>query len=148
MSFFQFEFFRLRYAKFGAPLRNVHCPESGILEQQEEFLHGYDEENAHMPWVNVLDKGYRVVEAAWRAGKQFVLQPTFAKVDQKFTTYETIRSAAIASDRGGNERAVRLAKMSAYLLNGMKQKQSVETLCDVWLVWGFVCNFIYKPVYR
>jgi hypothetical protein len=61
--------------------------------------------------VNVLGKGYRVVEAAWRAGRQLVLQPSFARSDNKFTTQETIRSAVVASDWGGDERAVPLAKM-------------------------------------
>ena len=121
---------------------------SGILQQQKIYVKYFDELFANVQWVNVLDKGYRVVEAAWRVGQQFVLQPTFAKSDAKFTTNETIRSAAVASDRGGNERAVRLAKMCGYMLNVMNPLQTIETLCDVWLCWGFIVNFIYKPVYR
>ena len=132
----------------GAISDSDYFTKSGILEQQTNFLEIHDFEYSDVQWINVLDKGYHVVEAAWREGKQFVEEPTFAKVDKKFTSYETIRSAAVASDRGGNEHAVRLAKMSSYLHNGTKQNQSTETLCDVWLTWSFVCNFIYCPVYR
>jgi hypothetical protein len=60
------------------------------------------------PFTNILDRGHQVVLAAWRQGKQFVLQPTFAKSDTKFTGKETLLSAAVAADRAGNERAVPL----------------------------------------
>ena len=76
------------------------------MKQQQEFLDTYDADTKDYPWINILDKGYRVVEAAWREGRQFVLQPTFAKADKKFTSDEKIRSSAVASDRGENERAV------------------------------------------
>jgi hypothetical protein len=52
-------------------------------------------------WVNVLNKGYRAVEAALRRGQQFVLQQSFVRSNNKFTTEETMRSAVYASDRGG-----------------------------------------------
>lgn len=132
----------------GAVSDSDYFVKSGILEQQQTYLSVHDIDNNNVQWVNVLDKGYRVVEAAWRAGRQFVLQPSFAHSDQKFNTEETIRSAAVASDRGGNECAVCLAKMSGYLINGMNPNQNIDVLCEVWLCWGFICNFIYKPVYR
>ena len=38
--------------------------------------------------------------------------------DGKFSTGEVLRSASIAADRSGNERAVRVTKMSAYVKRG------------------------------
>jgi hypothetical protein len=112
------------------------------------FVELYDNDHKEDSWVNVLDKGYRVNDAAWRVGGQFVLQPSFARSDRQFNTYETIQSSAIASDRGGNERAVHLAKLSGYLGNAEKPKVSIENLASVWLGWSFQCNFMYKAVYR
>ena len=130
----------------GAVSDSEYFIKSGILEIQNEYVPQYDIDNINVPWVNILDKGYRVTGAAWRAGKQFVLQPSFGKSDKKFSSIETLRSAAIASDRGGNERAVRLSKMSRELHDVTTGNQSMERLSDIWLTWSFQCNFIYKPV--
>ena len=130
----------------GAVSDSDYFVRSGILQQQIEYVTTYDKEYKDINWINILDKGYRVTSAAWRTGKQFVLQPSFAKADQKFSSLETLRSAAIASDRGANERAVRLAKMSGQIHNGVTGSQSLERLSDLWLTWSFQCNFIYKPV--
>ena len=73
---------------------------------------------------------------------------TFAKADTKFTSREVIRSSTVASDRGGNERAVRLAKMCGFLKYGTEPHQNMSILGDAWLGWGFVCNFIYACVFR
>jgi hypothetical protein len=116
--------------------------------QQQLFIDVYDVDSKDYQWINILDKGYRVVEAAWREGRQFVLQPTFAKADKKFTSNETIRSATVASDRGGNEHAVRLAKLCGFFQHGLDPHQNINLLCDVWLGWGFICNFIYCSVYH
>ena len=119
-----------------------------LRRQQQIFLEVHDPDTKEYQWINILDKGYRVVEAAWREGRQFVLQPTFAKADKKFKGKETIRSSTVASDRGGNERAVRLSKMCGFLENGMEPAQNMNIVCEAWLGWGFVCNFIYASVYR
>ena len=66
------------------------------------------------PFCNETDKGYRCVENAYRLGKQLTLQLNFAKADRHFKGKETLKSAAIATDRSGNERAVRLSKQSGY----------------------------------
>ena len=126
----------------GAVSDSEYFVRSGILKQQQIFLETHDPDTTQYPWINILDKGYRVVEAAWREGRQFVLQPTFAKADKKFTSKETIRSSTVASDRGGNERAVRLAKMCGFLENGMEPTQDMNIVCEAWLGWGFICNFI------
>lgn len=130
----------------GAVTDSDYFERSGILTQQKNYIPMYDSENKHINWMNILDKGYRVTSAAWRAGGQFILQPSFAKSDKKFSTLETLRSAAIAADRAANERAVRLSKMSGQLKAGITGNKSLERLSDVWLTWSFQCNFLYKPV--
>jgi hypothetical protein len=65
--------------------------ETGILELQKIFA---DNDGA-LPFTNILDRGYRSTRAAWRQG-QFVLQPTFAKSDKKFSTrYVLLRAASV-----------------------------------------------------
>ena len=99
---------------------------SGILEQQQQFVKG------GVPFVNVLDKGYRVTEAAISAGGQLVLHPAFATSDRKFNAQEIVSSAAIAADRSGNERAVKRCKMSGYLKRGLHERQDINVFADVW----------------
>jgi hypothetical protein len=43
---------------------------------------------------------------AWRAGEQRVLQPVWAESDRRFGRNETLLTAAVATDRGANERAI------------------------------------------
>jgi hypothetical protein len=40
---------------------------------------------------------------AWKNSKQKVLQPDYANSDRRFNRIETLASASVASDRGGNE---------------------------------------------
>ena len=75
--------------------------------------------NTSEPFVNVVDRGYRCTQAAWKAG-QFILQPTFCKSDRKFGDKETLMAASVAADRSGNERAVRVCKQAGYLLKRNK----------------------------
>ena len=83
---------------------------------------------------------------AWQHGREEVKQPVFAQIDRKFRGVETLMSASIATDRSGNERAVKISKLS-----GLPQKVLSCTGCpkrldDIWLVWSFQKNFMYKPV--
>lgn len=130
----------------GAVSDSDYMIRSGILQLQQQYVPLYDEEYINIPFVNILDKGYRIVSAAWRTGGQFVLQPSFAKSDHKFTSLDVIRSAAVASDRGGNERAVRIAKMCGSIKNGLHGNGSPTRLCDLWLGWSFMSNFMFKKV--
>ena len=66
---------------------------------------------------------------------------------RKFSTKETLRAASVAADRSGNERAVRVAKMSAYIKRGTALHKNVDRLCDVWLAWSWQANFMFKPVH-
>ena len=91
---------------------------SRLLDVQEEFAVKDRVNGVVVPFIVTLDKGYRSTIVAWRKGKQLVLQPDFAKSDRKFRGDETLSSAAIATDRGANERAVRLSKISGFIKRG------------------------------
>ena len=80
-------------------------------------------------------------------GGQFVLQPNFAESDKKFSANSTLRSASLAADRSGNERAVKMCKNSNYIRRGLSQFAQMEEFCDVWLAWSFQVNFMYAPVH-
>jgi hypothetical protein len=103
----------------------------------------------YRPWIaflNVLDKGYRTTASAWRHDRQLVLQPFFARCDSKFSSNEVLQSAAVASDRSANERAVRLSKHAGNLTKGIHQSEKLVSVDDGWLIGGFQANFQFKPV--
>jgi hypothetical protein len=130
----------------GAVSDSEYMERSGVLEIQVAYAKEYDTDYRNVPFTNILDKGYRITTIAWKKGKQLVLQPNFGKKDHKFKARETVRSSAIASDRSANERAVRLSKLCGYVRTGLHQNESATRLDDVWCVWAFQCNFLYKPV--
>jgi hypothetical protein len=117
-----------------------------ILEKQENYLHQSYAGNNTLSWTIICDKGFRISTAAIRTGGQIVIQPSFAKSDQKFKDQETLQGALISSDRSGNERAVRMMKLSAYVKSGLQPNESAVRLSDVWLCWGFQTNFLYKQI--
>jgi hypothetical protein len=94
----------------GAMSDTNYLNKTGILEAQ----HIFQDEDGGMPFTNVLDHGYRLTRAAWCNG-QFILQPTFAMSDARFTTTGVLHSASIAADRSGNEHAVHVSKMSSFM---------------------------------
>ena len=126
----------------GAMSDSEYMNTTNILEEQEIF----QESDGGTKFTNVLDRGYRSTQAAWRAGGQFIHQPTFAKSDAKFSTIDTLSAASVAADRSGNERAVRVAKMSSYVKSGTTKHKNTVRLADVWLAWSWQANFMFKPV--
>jgi DDE superfamily endonuclease len=130
----------------GAVTDSDYMERSGVLELQIKYVTEYDKDYKHIPFTMILDKGYRINTVAWKSGGQLVLQPSFAKSDKKFTSRETIRNAAVASDRAANERAVRLSKLCGFFRNGLRQHECPIRLNEVWFLWAFQCNFIYQPV--
>ena len=118
---------------------------SGLLKAQEVFQQN-DKPHEELVFTNILDKGYRSVMAAWRAGGQLLLQPFFAKSDRKFSSSEVLLSAAVVSDRFANERAVNRMKQSGMIACGIHPKHDMDMSADLWLAWGFQCNFMFKPV--
>ena len=122
----------------GAMTDSKYLNETGILEMQEQFTKA----DGGVPFT-ALDRGYRSTGAAWRRG-QLILQPTFAKSDEKITTRDVLRAASVAADRSGNERAVRVSKMSACVKRGTDLHKNFELLSDAWLVWSFQANFMFE----
>ena len=117
-----------------------------IFEKQRDFAAKDLVNGKVIPFTNMVDKGYRINLPAWRAGRQLVYQPIFAKSDRKFTGRETIKSAKIATHRSGNERAVNRCKMSGYIKRGLQPHGKTYTLDDAWLAWSFQTNFMHKAV--
>ena len=70
------------------------------------------------------------------------LQPNFAKSDQRFNRKELLPSAALATDRSGNERAVRLSKQSGYINSGRQPNGSPLRMDNAWIAWSFQCNLV------
>ena len=127
----------------GAMSDSEYLNDTGIFSIQKEFqqMDGGD------PFLNVVDRGYRITKAAWNNGRQFVLQPIFAKSDRQFNTIETLKSSSVAADRSGNKRYVRLSKMAKIFENYSKigrTKDDIQRLCDLWLTQSFQVNFMYK----
>jgi hypothetical protein len=122
--------------------------QSKVFEATQQFANNDREDVSEpvLPFTNIVDKGYRCGMAAWCAGKQLVLQPVFAKSDTKFNSQQVHRSANVAADRSGNERAVKLAKHSALIKQAMGKHQQPTTIANAWLVWGFQTNFMFKSV--
>jgi hypothetical protein len=121
---------------------------SGIFEQQFSFVTKRDQTTNHVPWLNMFDRGYRNIgDFARSQGKQLVVQPTFSRAEERFKRYNTLRSAAIAAVRAGNERYVRYAKQSKFIKSGLKPNESCVRVCDIWICWGFQVNFMFRPVH-
>ena len=64
---------------------------------------------------------------------------------QQFKGLETLCSASIAADRGGNECGVNVSKRCGYIKRGFLPEMDVCTFNDVWLWWSFQANFMYGP---
>jgi hypothetical protein len=121
---------------------------AGVFEVQEEFAEEIDPQRRKFcrTFLNIMDKGYRCSLAAWRTGRQLMMQPAFARSDRRFTSGEVLRSGAVAAHRSGNEWAVNVMKRSGLLKRGLQKRQSTAVIADAWLAWGFQVNFMYKPV--
>ena len=130
----------------GAISDTQYLEECGILEEQQSYAEADAVEGDNiLPFTNITDKGYRCVIAAWKKG-QFLLQPTFHRTDVKFGSKNLLTSATIASDRGGNERAVRVCKHSNLIKRGVHKNGNPAVFKECWLAWSFQTNFMYRPV--
>ena len=116
------------------------------MQRQEEFAANDLVDGKVLPFTIVLDKGYRTTQSSFHAGGQRVLQPVFAKSDRRFTRDETLRTASVATDRAGNERAVNVCKRSWYIARGLTPNMSPKRMNDAWLTFAFQSNFMYDPV--
>ena len=128
---------------------------AGYLQEQEQFQNEDLVETETddgwtvievVPFLNIYDKGYRAKMAAWKNGKQRVLQPDWAASDRRFGRKETITSASVASDRGGNERSVNVSKRAGYIRRGFRPNMCPIRFNKAWRTWAFQSNFMFQPV--
>jgi hypothetical protein len=128
---------------------SMYMTKGNVFDSLNDFIQRYetDEEARKTTFTIILDRGYRIVTEAFSEGGHFTLQPIFAEADNHFKTFETYISSSIATDRSGNQRAVRYLEISDYVKKGLITNESVDCLCDTWLAWGFQVNFMYKPVH-
>jgi hypothetical protein len=84
--------------------------------------------------------------AAWKSGKQGVLQPTYAASDRRFSGKETKILVSIASNCSGNKRAVIVSKRLAYISQGFRPNMNPELFDMVWQSWLFKSNFMFNLV--
>jgi len=92
-----------------------------------------DGERRVVRFLNIYDKGYRAKMAAWENGRQLVLQPDFKESDKRFNRDQTISSASVASDRGGNERVVNVSKRAGLISKGFQSNADPIRFNTVWL---------------
>ena len=142
------------YLWTGAVSDTDYNKRAGYMQEQEEFQKADKVEFVHengikyevVPFTNIYDKGYQAKMVAWRAGEQRVLQPVWAESDRRFGRNETLLTAAVATDRGANERAVNVCKRSWFVSRGFQENSCPKQLNDAWNTWSFQANFMYKPV--
>ena len=99
-----------------------------------------------IPFTNIYDKGYRAKMVAFQTGEQLVVQPVWAKSDHRFGRNDTLLTASVASDRGGNERGVNVAKRAWFVSRGFEENSSAKQLNNAWMTWAFQANFMFDPV--
>jgi hypothetical protein len=88
-----------------------------------------------LPFTNVYDKGYRVKTAAWKCGKQKLLQS-----DRRLRRDQTLLSASMATDHGGNERGVIMCKRAWFMSRGVLPNMPPKQPNDAWMNWSFQAN--------
>jgi hypothetical protein len=105
-----------------------------------------DDATRDIHFTLMLDRGYRVTIKAHNEGGHYVLQPIFSDVDRQFTTEETHISSTVATDRSGNERAVKYLKHSDHITKGLRGNACSNRLSNTGLGWGYQVNFMYLSV--
>ena len=69
--------------------------------------------------------------------------------DERYGSYATLYTGAVAYVRSGNERSVKHVKLSWLIKRGAVGMPNMDLgmLSDLWLGWGFQVNFMYDPVH-
>ena len=87
------------------------------MDEQKKFQESDKVDGEVIKFRNILDRGYRGNDAA-HLMDQLCLQPPSAKSDRRFRGKESIYAGAVARDRSGNERGVRVMKRSGLFKSG------------------------------
>lgn len=117
----------------GATSDTYYQEHSGIFKKQEEYATVDVVDGHFVPFQNMFDKGYCVNLMAWTQGRQEVEQPVFAQCDHNFTGLDTLKSASISTACSGNERAVKMTKISGLLTKGLSCTGCPKRLDNIWL---------------
>ena len=72
-----------------------------------------------------------------------MLQPEWADSEKWFNTKQALRTASMATDKGDNERAVKVCKRAGFISSGFHANVRPKTLDNT---WGFQANFMYNPI--
>ena len=110
---------------------------TGIFKVQDDFIKKDLVNNTHLPFTNILDKGYCLLLVAWREDRKFVCQPVFAKSNCIFTAEEILFSALFAADRSGNKHTVNVCKHTGFIQRGLTAKGFPIIMANAWLAWSF-----------
>ena len=119
---------------------------AGYIQNQKQFALNDLVNSKLVPFTNIYDKGYHARTVAWKEGEQLVLQPEWADSEKRFNRKQTLRTASVATDRGGNERAVKVCKRAGFISSGFHANACPQTLDDAWITWGLQANFMYNPI--
>ena len=130
----------------GAVEDGTYHAKAGYMEAQKRFQEADLVDGKVIKFHNILDRGYRGNVSAFR-NDQLCLQPPSSRSDRRFTGRQTIFAGAVARDRGGNERGVRVMKRSGLFSKGFQVGMSPQRFSDALLAWGFQANFMYKRVH-
>ena len=119
---------------------------AGYLQEQAAFQRKDLVDSEVVPFTVTLDKGYRARAANYIHDGQLTSQPVYAKSDQRFKGSQTLLSASVASDRGGNKRSVNVSKRCGVIKRGFKAGMDAKMFQDTWICWGFQSNFMFRGV--
>ena len=124
-----------------------YCTKSnkGILLRQKEFQDKDLVNGVVKEFHNILEKGYMLIQAIYRYCQK-VIQPIFSPMGFGFKGIEGLYIAEVASDRSGNQRAVKCVKQSNFITDGLHSNQSFSRMNKVWKAFAFQCNFMFQPV--
>ena len=92
----------------------------------------------------MLEKGYRTTSVDVTR-HQKVAHPIFGRSGKGIAEEGGLCIYEVASDRSGNERAVRHCHLSNFLTNGIHQNHSFARLNKVWECFSFQVNFMRDP---
>ena len=106
---------------------------STILDKQMAFAEDDLINGLVKPFLNVLDKGYRITLECKDRGGQRTLQPDFAKSDGKFKAVELLLSSTVATHRSGNEQVVRYSNVSGYVRRGKYGKHNLKRIMQFFI---------------
>ena len=135
------------YALWGGNVNDTdYHRNSRYLNEQAEFQKNDKVGDKVVVFIVILDNGYHASTSNWRHDGKLMAQPVYGKSDQRFKGSQTMLSASIASDRGGNERAVNVSKRCGVVKRGFKESMDAKMFQDTWITWGFQSNFMFNPI--